>query len=210
MQPATSPSVTASSADQLPQVGFDIFSILLQIFGGNDTTANFFSLGGVADFFSSLWTVFAFIAFLLSIIMLLLYTYASIRRWQYYQMADKSLREQEELYDAQFRGHNKRSRMDDIMARATSDNPNDWKLAIIEADVILDDLLKQRGYVGNSLGERLRSVTPQQLNTLNDAWEAHKVRNLIAHEGPDFVLTQRKAEETINRYRRVFAEFGIL
>jgi len=69
--------------------------------------------------------------------------------------------------------------------------------------------LKQRGYAGNSLGERLRSISPSQLSTLDDAWEAHKVRNQIAHGGADFVLTKRLAEETINRYRRVFGEFGI-
>ena len=95
------------------------------------------------------------------------------------------------------------------MAHGNSDSPNDWKLAIIEADIILDDVLKQQGYAGNSLGERLKSISPSQLESLQDAWEAHKVRNKIAHEGADFVLTKRLAQETITKYQRVFTEFGI-
>jgi hypothetical protein len=90
-----------------------------------------------------------------------------------------------------------------------SSNPNDWKLAIIEADIILDDILKKQGYAGNSLGERLKSIAPSQLESLQDAWEAHKVRNNIAHQGADFILTQRLAQETITKYQRVFTEFGV-
>ena len=47
------------------------------------------------------------------------------------------------------------------------------------------------------------------METLNDAWEAHKVRNRIAHDGADFVLTKRMVDETINRYLRVFEELGV-
>lgn len=209
MDPAT-PTITASTSQGVPTVGFDIFSFILNIFGGNETTASFFSTNGFVSFLSAAWSVFAVFSLLVSVIMLILYVFASIRRWQFYQLSDISLREAEDLYDAKYRGINKHSRMDDILKHSTSDNPNDWKLAIIEADIILEGILKERGYVGNSLGERLKSIPPSQLSTLNDAWEAHKIRNMIAHEGADFVLTHRMAEETVNRYRRVFGEFGIL
>ena len=43
--------------------------------------------------------------------------------------------------------------------------------------------------------------------TLEDAWNAHKVRNAIAHQGSDFVLTKRVADATITQYRHVFEEF---
>jgi len=90
-----------------------------------------------------------------------------------------------------------------------SENPDDWKLAIIEADVVLDQVLKERGFAGVSLGERLRSVSPAELPSLNDAWQAHKVRNFIAHHGHDYVLTQREAQETMIRYERVFRDLGV-
>ena len=197
-------------ADPLPSVGFDPFSWILQLFGGNDTTSSFFNTNGITDFLSSLWSIFVILALIVSAIFLAMYTYASMWRWYYYGAADRALREAEDLWQAQFKGAAKNSRLEDIDNNIASDNPNDWKLAIIEADIILDGLMKERGYEGATLGDRLRSISPNQLRSLQDAWEAHKTRNMIAHEGPDFVLTKRMAEETIVRYKRVFAEFGVL
>lgn len=197
-------------SDPLPAIGFDPFSLILELFAGNDSSSAIISSGGIIDFFSSLWSIFVFLALLVSILLLALYTYASLWRWYYYGQTDKELRENERLYQEQFKGAAKSSRLEDIDKNVVSDNPNDWKLAVIEADIILDGILKERGYGGSTLGERLRSVSPNQLASLQDAWEAHKTRNMIAHEGPDFVLTKRMAEETIVRYKRVFAEFGVL
>lgn len=204
-------STTASTGNPTEQigVGFDIFAIIIHILGSNETTSSLLSVNGIVGFFNILWGIFVILSFAASIAMLALYAYASTRRWQYYALSDKELRDAEDMYDELYRGVKKNSRMDDVFMHIESDNPNDWKLAIIEADIILDDLLKQRGYAGNSLGERLKSISPAQLATLNDAWEAHKIRNHIAHDGADFVLTHRLAQDTINRYRRVFTEFGM-
>lgn len=89
-------------------------------------------------------------------------------------------------------------------------SPSEWRQAIIEADIMLDDMLTKQGYVGESIGEKLRAVEPSDFNTLNDAWEAHKVRNQIAHEGSAFDLSDTLAQRTIARYEAVFREFGML
>ena len=157
-------TITASTtpidgiSEPLPAVGIDPFSLILNLLGGNETTASLFSGNGLIDFLGIIWNIYVLIAFLLSILMLGLYAYASIWRWFYYNDADRQLREAEDLYDAQFRGVHKNSRLDDIQAHVASENPNDWKLAIIEADIILDGILKDRGYAGATLGERLRSI----------------------------------------------------
>lgn len=91
-----------------------------------------------------------------------------------------------------------------------SENPNDWKQAIIEADIILDDLLDKLGYRGESVGEKLKRVNPGDMKTLNEAWEAHKVRNQIAHEGSSFNLNHHQAKQIIANYRKVFDEFYIV
>lgn len=88
-----------------------------------------------------------------------------------------------------------------------SDNPNDWKQAIIEADIILDDLLSKMGYRGDSIGEKLKKVAKGDMKSLNEAWEAHKVRNQIAHEGSSFSLNHHEAKNVIAMYRKVFEEF---
>jgi hypothetical protein len=86
-------------------------------------------------------------------------------------------------------------------------NPSDWRLAIIEADTMLDEMLKGIGYQGADLGERLKSADPADFLSLDDAWEAHKVRNRIAHDGSAFALDQKEAHRIIGLYERVFREF---
>ncbi len=91
-----------------------------------------------------------------------------------------------------------------------SDDLNKWKLAIIEADIILSDLLNTLNLPGDTIGEKLKAVEESDFNTLNDAWEAHKERNKIAHEGSDHDLNQREAKRIINLYRNVFNEFDMI
>jgi hypothetical protein len=98
-------------------------------------------------------------------------------------------------------------RWEKITKNIESDNLNDWKQAIMEADIILDEILTRMGYRGESVGEKLKRAEPGDIQTLNEAWEAHKVRNQIAHEGSEFNLNQHEAKRVIHMYRKVFEEF---
>ena len=167
------------------------------------------SWAGIIGFLTVLWSIYAILAYIFAIILLVLYVYASVQKNLYIALQAQELRDAEKLYDELYRGSPRNSRLQDVYTHSDSDNPNDWKLAIIEADIILDDILKKRGYAGNSLGERLKSISPNQVTSLNDAWQAHKIRNRIAHDGADFVLTKRVVQETIAQYQRVFDEFGV-
>jgi hypothetical protein len=170
---------------------------------------SYLDLSQILHWLNLLWSTYAFFAYLLAIFMLLLYVYASTRYKQLSELRVAAILERERIWDERFRTGPKNNRLEDMLRHIDSDHPNDWKLAIIEADIILDEALKGKGYAGQSLGERLRSISPSQLQSLDDAWQAHKVRNQVAHGGADFVLTKRLAEDTIKQYRRVFAELGI-
>lgn len=184
--------------------------LFMSLFSGDSFIAIWFLNSGLFSFLDKIWSIYAIMAYLFSIFLLGLYVYASTQRKMYSDLQTQRLRDAERLYDEQYRGIHKNSRLNDMLTHIESDNPNDWKLAIIEADIILDDLLKKKGYLGNSLGDRLKSISPQQLESLDDAWQAHKIRNRIAHDGADFVLTKRIAQETIVRYKKVFDEFGVI
>lgn len=97
-----------------------------------------------------------------------------------------------------------------VSTHINSTNPNDWKQAIMEADIILEDVLTKLGYQGDGVGEKLKRAEPADFGTLNEAWEAHKVRNQIAHEGSSFMLNEVEAKRTIQLYRKVFEEFYYL
>ncbi len=98
-------------------------------------------------------------------------------------------------------------RWDRVEALVASDNPGDWRVAIIEADIMLDDLVTNMGYGGDTLGEKLKRIEKSDFTTLESAWEAHKIRNRIAHSGSDFILTAREAKRVIGLFRDVFREF---
>lgn len=85
-----------------------------------------------------------------------------------------------------------------------------WREAITEADIMLDNLLTQKGYTGEGVGEKLKSASRTNFRTLDDAWEAHKVRNQIAHEGSAFNLSESLAQRTIAHYESVFREFNAI
>lgn len=94
-----------------------------------------------------------------------------------------------------------------VLEHVESHNPNDWRQSIIEADIMLEDLLTRLGYKGEGIGEKLKRVEKGDFMSIDDAWEAHKVRNRIAHDGSDYPLTQSDARKVINMYKRVFEEF---
>ena len=97
-------------------------------------------------------------------------------------------------------------RWDEVVKHISSPNENDWKQAINDADIILDQLLSTMGYRGSGVGEKLKRVEPGDFKSVQDAWKAHLVRNRIAHE-PGFVLTQSEAQQTYLLYKKVFDEF---
>ncbi|MEI6400371.1 MAG: hypothetical protein WCO58_02520 [bacterium] len=99
---------------------------------------------------------------------------------------------------------------ENIVDHSMTANPNDWRLAIIEADSMLDELTQNLNLSGESLGERLKSASRNSFQTIDLAWEAHKRRNKIAHEGLSYDLTQRETKETIEMYRHIFEEFKII
>lgn len=94
-----------------------------------------------------------------------------------------------------------------VLEHGNSARESDWRLAILEADVLLDEMVTGMGYHGDSLGEKLKAIEKSDFLTLDKAWEAHAVRNRIAHEGAAFVLSAREAKRVIALYEEVFKEF---
>ncbi len=94
-----------------------------------------------------------------------------------------------------------------ILDHINSGKESDWRLAVLEADILLDELVTNMGYRGDSLGEKLKGVEKSDFTTLDSAWEAHAVRNKIAHEGSSFALVEREAKRVIGLYEEVFKEF---
>ena len=105
-------------------------------------------------------------------------------------------------------GTNPRWRHVESLARGKT--VSEWREAIIEADIILGDILTQLGYEGETVGEKLKSADPKAFKTLNEAWEAHKIRNQIAHDGSSFKISDTLLQRTLQHYKNVFTEFKVI
>lgn len=164
-------------------------------------------VAGLTAWFAHLWIWIVFIGYALSVIGLFIIIYVTVRLFD--------LRERERKFystllltpEASGEVH---ARWKHIEMLAGGTSASGWREAIIEADIMLDDVLSQQGYTGVGIGEKLKSVDPAHFSTLQDAWEAHKVRNQIAHEGSSFNLSAELARRTIARFASVFREFKVI
>jgi hypothetical protein len=97
-----------------------------------------------------------------------------------------------------------------ILDLMNSNNVNDWKQAILGADIMLSDILDRMALPGDTMGDKLKSINKGDFPKIDDAWEAHKIRNQIAHEGSDFILTQHEALRILNLYKAIFEDFKLI
>ena len=152
------------------------------------------------------------ISYLLSFFGITITIYCAVRLVEIYDEENHHLQhaiaEYQSFYQEQVSGKNVRwIHVEDLV---NSPNPSDWRLSIIEADSILESLLEEKGIPGIGIGERLKNIAPGDMTTIQIAWEAHLVRNKIAHEGSNFELTDREAKRTIRLYEMVFQELGFI
>lgn len=98
----------------------------------------------------------------------------------------------------------------EIASHLKSDNEADWKIAILEADSILGELLDDLGYQGENLGDKLKAIPKGEILSLDNAWAAHKMRNRIAHEGTTMKLSRKEFGDTLTNFELVFREFNYI
>ncbi len=100
----------------------------------------------------------------------------------------------------EFEAHPRWAIIEGYMASSTSAL---WRIGILEADTMLAEVLREKGYKGVDVGEMLGSAS---FKTVQLAWDAHKIRNKIAHEGSSFSLEEREAKRAYALYEAVFKE----
>ena len=160
--------------------------------------------------FSFWWPTWRVIAFILSILALAWAAYSFWRRRQIDRAEEKIFgREAANIFLSE-PAKLENEQWQKVLAHAHSENPAEWRLAIIEADIMLDKAMRNRGYQGEGLAELLKAVDSSDMLTLDAAWEAHKVRNRIVHDGPSFELTDRETKRVITLFEAVFKEFGVI
>ncbi len=101
------------------------------------------------------------------------------------------------------------ARWDEIEKHINSTREAEWKFAVIEADKLVDELLKGAGFQGDTMGDRLMNIQPGQLTTLENLWEAHKIRNRLVHD-TNYFLRYTEAKRAVGLYEKTLEELQAL
>lgn len=90
----------------------------------------------------------------------------------------------------------------------TRDKPESYQLSVLNADKLLDQAMKEAGYKGSTMGERLKSAS-SRLSNKNAVWSAHKLRNQIAHES-DVAVSYDAARRALASFKQALKELGAI
>ncbi|MBI2038562.1 MAG: hypothetical protein HYT19_01405 [Candidatus Nealsonbacteria bacterium] len=96
-----------------------------------------------------------------------------------------------------------------IKARLDTGLESEYKLSILEADSMMDDVLKRMGFGGASLGERLDKLTEVSLANLNRVRLAHQTRPNVVHHS-DYKPSLDEAQQTIAIFEESLIDLQVL
>jgi len=83
------------------------------------------------------------------------------------------------------------------------------QLAVIEADKLVDTVLKRAGLKGESMADRLRKTEKLIPHFVyQDMWDAHKLRNRLVHE-VDHLANHYESQQAIWKMKKYLLTLGV-
>ena len=82
------------------------------------------------------------------------------------------------------------------------------KLAVIEADKLLDNVMRQLLIPGETIGERMK-MAEFKYPEIRRVWPAHKTRNMLVHDST-FQLRMSDGKESLRAFERALKMFKAL
>jgi hypothetical protein len=83
-----------------------------------------------------------------------------------------------------------------------------FQLSILHADKLLDQALRESGYRGQTMGERMKAANSVWKNA-DHVWGAHKIRNRIAHEA-DAHVNYDIAKRSLLAFKQALKDLGAI
>lgn len=96
----------------------------------------------------------------------------------------------------------------EIENKFKKENPATYMTTVINADKLLDKAMMEMGLAGKTMGERLKK-NGDKFSNLNGVWQAHKLRNAIAHE-PDVEVSYKRAYNALSIYKQALKDLGAI
>lgn len=102
-----------------------------------------------------------------------------------------------------------KERWDSVIRRCMINSSESTKLAILDADNLVNELLERMGLEGEHMADRLENLTTEDFATLERLWASHRVRNKLVHEH-GFTVSQEEALRVVDDYGSFLREIGAI
>ena len=83
-----------------------------------------------------------------------------------------------------------------------------YHLSVLSADKLLDQALRESGVKGQTMGERMKNCNAK-FSDANGVWNAHKLRNRIAHE-TDAPMNYEESRRAVANFKRALKDIGAI
>lgn len=101
-----------------------------------------------------------------------------------------------------------RSKWMSIESSMVRDQDVTYSMAVLNADKLVDQALREKGVPGNTMGERMKN-SAQAFSNRNAIWSAHKLRNQIAHDD-EVSLTYDNARRALASFKQALKDLGAI
>lgn len=141
--------------------------------------------------------LFFIVALFVSIIVVI------IRSWEYLNYEYHEKRRGSDF--PKYKTSKMRKKWNALEKQIESQSTSAAKLAIIEADKIINDILDKAGYLGDTMSERLNKITEANISNIDDLWKAHRLRNTIVHD-MDVKISHHQIKEAFEIFEKTLEE----
>ena len=83
-----------------------------------------------------------------------------------------------------------------------------YQMSVINADKLVDRALKDSGLKGNTMGDRMKLMN-KNFSNRNAVWDAHKLRNKIAHESGT-IVGYDDARHALGGFKQALKDLGAI
>jgi len=158
------------------------------------------------------WTVIGIVSASISIIFLtiIIFSLVRMREIQLHEKREIDHEINEALNKDKEKARNENQKWNYILTLIESPNESDWRMSVMEADNLLEESLKEKGISGSTVSELLEGAKSSGYASIQNAWDAHLIRNKIAHEGSEYPLSQIEGRRVIKMFQNFFEELKII
>ncbi len=163
-------------------------------------------VSGYVDPQNSIWDVPKLLFGSITIVLILLLVIVTIKM---NRLTGTKINLAKELLPPQSATSGLNAQWDEVLKHINSTREAEWKFGVVEADKLVDEVLKGAGFPGDTMGDRLMNIQPGQLTTLQSLWEAHKIRNRLVHDS-NYFLRYTEAKRAVGLYEKTLKELQAL